>query len=42
MPKASGFANSERNAELSDTPALNAVLEITIRKTAEAKVPGPV
>ena len=42
LPKASGFANSERNAELRDTPALNAVLEMTIRKTAEAKVPGPV
>ena len=36
------FANSERKAELSETPALNAVLEMMIKITADAKVPGPV
>ena len=42
LPNASGFANSERKAELSETPALNAVLEMMIKITADAKVPGPV
>ena len=40
LPKASGFANSERKAELSETPALNAVLEMTMRKTADSRHHG--